>query len=108
VAPLLGALGSFFSGSATVSNLTFGPVQHAIAERLGLDPIRVLAMQTAGAAMGNMVCIHNIVAVAAVLGVRRAAADEGATSAADPSGSILRLTIGPMLVYALCAALVAV
>ncbi|MEO0513497.1 MAG: L-lactate permease, partial [Planctomycetota bacterium] len=44
-APLLGALGSFFSGSATVSNLTFAPVQTEIAARLGLDPTRVLALQ---------------------------------------------------------------
>lgn len=68
-APLVGALGSFFSGSATVSNLTFAPVQAEIAEQLHLDASRVLALQSVGAAMGNMVCIHNIVAVAAVLGL---------------------------------------
>jgi len=31
----LGALGAFFAGSTTVSNLTFGSVQLAAAENLG-------------------------------------------------------------------------
>mgnify|MGYP001296061777 CR=1 FL=1 len=68
-ASLLGSLGSFFSGSNTVSNLTFGPIQLAVAGELGLDRATILALQSAGGAMGNMVCIHNIVAVAAVLGL---------------------------------------
>jgi lactate permease len=114
VAPLLGALGSFFSGSATVSNLTFGPVQEAIAMTLGLDRLDVLAMQSIGAAMGNMVCIHNIVAVAAVLGLlagkRRAQAESEAASASRdvrPVSAALRLTIGPMLLYALVSGVAA-
>ncbi|MFN7138854.1 MAG: L-lactate permease, partial [Limisphaerales bacterium] len=36
-APLLGALGSFFSGSNTVSNLTFGGIQDSIAQNLTLN-----------------------------------------------------------------------
>ena len=69
-APLLGALGSFFSGSATISNLTFAGIQHAIAEQLSLPLPVVLALQSVGAAMGNMVCINNIVAVTAILGLK--------------------------------------
>ena len=102
-AVLLGALGSFFSGSATVSNLTFAPVQDAVAARLGLDRPAVLAMQTTGAAMGNMVCIHNIVAVAAVLGLSRkgrpgapAPNAEDAGPPDNPVVAILRLTIVPL------------
>jgi len=103
-APLLGALGSFFSGSNTVSNLTFAPIQAAIAGALGLDRITVLALQSAGGAMGNMVCIHNIVAVAAVLGLsERRGADHGPGEVA----SVLRLTIGPLAVYAVIAAAMA-
>ncbi|MEM6459705.1 MAG: L-lactate permease [Planctomycetota bacterium] len=115
-APVLGALGSFFSGSATVSNLTFAPVQDAIAAELGLDRATVLAMQATGAAIGNMVCVHNIVAVAAVLGLlHRGGGDEGGEARGDaaaplpgaggPVAAILRLTFGPMLVYAAAAAL---
>ena len=37
VASYLGALGAFFSGSATISNLTFAGIQDSIAAGLGLD-----------------------------------------------------------------------
>jgi len=104
-APLLGALGSFFSGSNTVSNLTFAPVQAAAAGSLSLNLTTILALQTVGGSMGNMVCIHNIVAVAAVLGLKDrgprpmpSAADERPPMATGGVASILRLTIGPMLV----------
>lgn len=66
-APFLGALGSFFSGSTTISNLTFGGIQASIAEDIGMKPSVLLALQCAGAAMGNIICIHNIVSVCAVL-----------------------------------------
>ncbi|MCH8476083.1 MAG: L-lactate permease [Opitutales bacterium] len=69
LAPFLGALGSFFSGSTTISNLTFGGIQYSIASEAGLPTTLLLALQCAGASMGNMVCIHNIVAVCAVLGL---------------------------------------
>lgn len=116
VAPLLGALGAFFAGSATVSNLTFGGVQQSVAGLLGLDVATVLALQTVGASLGNMVCVHNIVAVAAVLGIgeRRtgqppvqAGPASGDVSPDDGSvGGILRLTAGPALVYSAIAAAV--
>ncbi|MHA3774711.1 L-lactate permease [Verrucomicrobiota bacterium sgz303538] len=67
LAPFLGALGSFFSGSTTVSNLTFGSIQASIAEDTGISPTVLLALQCAGAALGNIICIHNIVSVCAVL-----------------------------------------
>jgi lactate permease len=110
-APLVGGLGSFFSGSATISNLTFGPVQAEIANGLGLNQSRVLALQSIGAAIGNMVCVHNIVAVAAVLGLTRAASHESRGECPkdgrpslpeDPVSSILRLNFVPMI--AACAA----
>ena len=86
-APLLGALGSFFSGSATISNLTFSGVQLAIAEQLSLSSTTILALQSVGAAMGNMICINNIVAVTAILGLNNA------------EGTILKQNIGALMVY---------
>lgn len=103
-APLLGAVGAFFSGSNTVSNLTFAPIQAAIAGTLGLDRATVLALQSAGGAMGNMVCIHNIVAVGAVLGLSET---RGADHGPGAVASVLRLTIGPLAVYAVIAAAMA-
>jgi len=105
-APLLGALGAFFSGSNTVSNLMFAPIQAAIADTLGLDRATILALQSAGGAMGNMVCIHNIVAVAAVLGLseRRALAGQDGQ---EGVAAVLKLTIGPLVAYAIIAAAMA-
>ncbi len=94
LASYLGAIGSFFAGSCTISNLTFGPIQDAIAARRGFDRTTLLALQSVGGAMGNMVAIHNIVAVCSVLGLHNA------------EGAILRRTITPMLVYGLVAAAV--
>lgn len=95
LASYLGALGSFFAGSCTVSNLTFGPIQDAIAAQRGFDRATLLALQSVGGAMGNMVAIHNIVAVCSVLGLR------------NVEGAILRQTFAPMLIYGLVAALAA-
>ena len=67
VAPLA-ALGSFFSGSATVSNLTFGAIQAQAAGDLGLPVAAVLGLQTAAAASGNMICLGNIIAAKSVCG----------------------------------------
>lgn len=91
-ASLMGALGAFFAGSATVSNLTFGAIQQSIALKAGLDPLSILALQCVGGAMGNMVCINNIVAVSTILGLTNC------------EGSILKRTVIPMFVYAVIAA----
>ncbi len=94
-AGFLGALGSFFSGSATISNLTFGPIQLRIAQDLGVSPTTMLAAQTVGAALGNMVAVHNIVAVCAVLGLK------------NQEGVILKMTFVPTLVYGIILAALA-
>ena len=94
VASYLGALGSFFSGSATVSNLTFGGIQDSIAQSVGLDRMLILSLQSVGAAMGNMVCINNIIAVCSILGVY------------NQEGIILKRTVIPMVVYGIIAGIV--
>lgn len=68
-AAFLGALVAFFSGSATVSNLTFGGIQDSISRSVGLDQSLVLSLQSVGGAMGKMVCINNIIAVCSILGI---------------------------------------
>jgi len=90
-APLLGALGAFFAGSATVSNLTFAGIQNSIALTLGFDRTSILALQSVGAAMGNMIAISNIVAVTSILGLE------------NQDGFVLKRTVIPLLVYALIA-----
>jgi lactate permease len=68
VAPFIGALGSFVSGSATVSNIMFGNLQLSTANLTGLSPVSTLALQSFGGAIGNLICLHNIVAALAVTG----------------------------------------
>jgi lactate permease len=69
VAPLVGVLGTFISGSNTVSNIMFGVLQYDTAIQTGLPPILILALQTLGGAAGNMICIHNVVAVLTTVGL---------------------------------------
>jgi lactate permease len=92
-APVLGALGSFFSGSATVSNLTFAGIQDSIAHTLGFERTSILALQSIGAAMGTIVSISNIVAVCSILGL------------VNQEGLILKRAGIPLLVYGLVAGL---
>ncbi len=89
-APFIGALGAFIAGSNTVSNLMFALFQHGVATALGISAAMVVALQAVGAAAGNMIAIHNVVAASATVGLL---GQEGAT---------LRRTILPTLYY-LCA-----
>ena len=69
VAPLLGALGSFFSGSTTVSNLTFADIQSIAAESVGISVTSMLSLQTVGSSAGNGICLNNIIAACTVVGL---------------------------------------
>jgi len=70
ISPLLGALGSFFSGSTTVSNLTFADVQDIAAETIGVSTTSMLALQAVGASAGNGVCLNNIISACTVVGLK--------------------------------------
>jgi L-lactate permease len=69
ISAFLGALGSFFSGSTTVSNLTFGAIQLIAAQNIGTSETAMLALQAAGGSAGNGICLNNIIAVCAVVGL---------------------------------------
>lgn len=56
------------SGSATVSNILFMSFQYETASILGFPEILILSMQGIGAGIGNMICVNNVVAVAATVG----------------------------------------
>ena len=53
VAPFIGALGAFMTGSNTNSNVVLGDLQQSVAALTGLNPLIILAAQTAGAAIGS-------------------------------------------------------
>ncbi len=86
-APSIGALGAFIAGSNTVSNLMFSLFQHGVAMRLELSGVVIVALQAVGAAAGNMIAIHNVVAASATVGLL------------GREGSTLRRTIIPTLYY---------
>ena len=88
-APMTGALGAFIAGSNTVSNLMFSAFQYGVAERLAMSTVMIVALQAVGAAAGNMIAIHNVVAASATVGLL---GKEGAT---------LRKTILPTIYYLL-------
>jgi lactate permease len=88
-AGVTGALGAFIAGSNTVSNLMFSAFQFGVADRLLMSGAFIVALQAVGAAAGNMVAIHNVVAASATVGLL---GREGAT---------LRKTILPTVYYLL-------
>nr|WP_320011318.1 L-lactate permease [uncultured Desulfobulbus sp.] len=90
-ASFVGALGSFITGSNTVSDLLFAEFQYATASQLGISHQIVVALQAVGGAMGNMVCIHNIVAASATVGL------------VGMEGMLIRRNALPLLVYGLVA-----
>jgi lactate permease len=69
VAPFVGALGAFMAGSNTVSNMMFSLFQYSIADQLSISHSIILAMQSVGGAFGNMICVHNVIAACATVGL---------------------------------------
>ncbi|MEH6689251.1 MAG: L-lactate permease [Halopseudomonas sabulinigri] len=94
-APAIGALGAFLAGSNTVSNMMFSQFQFGVAQNLGLSTALVVAGQAIGAAAGNMIAIHNVVAASATVGLL------------GREGTTLRRTIWPTLYYVLATGLIA-
>ncbi len=61
VAPWLGALGAFMTGSNTNANVLFGLLQRRTAELLALSVPLVLAAQTAGGAVGSVLAPAKVI-----------------------------------------------
>ncbi len=85
----IGGLGAFIAGSNTVSNMTFSLFQFGVGERIGVDPSWIVALQAVGGAAGNIICVHNVVAASAVVGLL------------GKEGLIIRKTLAAFVYYAL-------
>ncbi len=68
-ATFIGGFGAFVAGSNTVSNMTFSLFQFGVGQRIGVDPTWIVALQAVGGAAGNIICVHNVVAASAVVGL---------------------------------------
>ena len=86
-APMVGALGAFIAGTNTVSNMMLSQFQFGVADALGISTAFMVALQAVGAAAGNMIAIHNVVAASATVGLM------------DQEGETLRKTIIPTIYY---------
>ena len=86
-APTIGAIGAFLAGSNTVSNLMLSQFQFETAYLLELSGALMVAAQSVGAAAGNMIAIHNVVAASATVGLL------------GKEGITLRITILPTIYY---------
>jgi lactate permease len=93
-APLVGAIGAFIAGSNTVSNMMLSQYQFGVADALGVSTAFMVALQAVGAAAGNMIAIHNVVAASATVGLL------------DQEGETLRRTIIPTIYYCLVAGII--
>lgn len=97
-APAAGALGTFVTGSATASNILLGSFQYSTALAAGVSPLLIMAAQGMGAAVGNIVAPHNIVAGAATVGL---IGREGEVLKRTLPAFALYITVGGLLVFAL-------
>jgi lactate permease len=86
LSPALGWLGVFLTGSDTSSNVLFGGLQKAAAERLGINPLLTGAANASGGVVGKMISPQSLVVACA------------ATGMVGEEGSLLRFTLKHSLV----------
>lgn len=94
IAPVIGVLGAFMSGSNTVSNTLFSGLQFQTATLVHMSPVLIVALQNIGGAAGNMICVNNVVAACATTGTM------------GNEGKIIKTNALPCLIYCVLAILV--
>jgi lactate permease len=95
-APVVGTIGSFVAGSVTVSNLMFSLFQFGVALQIGVSTAMVLGLQCVGASAGNIICVSNIVAAEATVGLT------------GREGLLIRKVLVPTLYYVGFAGLIGI
>ena len=88
VAPYIGMLGAFMTGSNTNSNVVFAPLQQQAAELLGISVAVILAAQTTGGALGSMLAPAKLIVGCSTAGL------------AGQEGKVLKKTLAPGLIIA--------
>lgn len=87
ISPVIGVLGAFISGSNTVAVTLFANLQEQAATNLGLNTAIIVAANTIGGSIGNMICVNNVVAACATAGT------------AGREGRIIRINAIPAAIY---------
>jgi len=96
IAPWIGGLGAFMTGSNTNSNVVFGALQQRMAELLGISVAVILAAQTAGAGLASVLAPTKIVVGTSTAGM------------AGREGEVMRKLIGYTVLILLLASLLTV
>lgn len=91
LSPTIGGFGAFVAGSNTVSNMMFSLFQFGVGKTIGVSPDWIVALQAVGGAAGNTICVHNVVAASAVVGL------------SGKEGLVIRKTLPVFAFYALVA-----
>ena len=87
IAPLIGGIGCFVTGSATSASVMFATLQQSVAQQLGINEIWLVAANGAGATAGKMISPQSI-----ALGV-------AAINLPGSDGKIMSKTIGWCVLY---------
>ncbi len=95
VAPFIGALGAFITGSNTNSNVLFGALQQRSAELLNLSVPLILAAQTAGGSLGSVLAPAKVIVGCSTVGL------------SGEEGTVMRKLLGYGLITIATVALVA-
>jgi lactate permease len=88
VAPYIGMLGSFMTGSNTNSNVIFAPLQQQAAALLGASALVILGAQTTGGSLGSMIAPAKLIVGSSTAGL------------AGEEGRVLKKTLAPALIIA--------
>ena len=94
IAPVMGALGTFVTGSDTSANILFGPLQVQVANNLHLSPYWLAAANTGGATAGKMISPQSIAVATAATGI------------IGSEGKLLKATLKFCLAYVLILGLI--
>ncbi len=94
ISPVIGVLGAFISGSNTVAVTLFANLQEQAAANLGMNTAIIVAANTVGGGIGNMICVNNVVAACATAGTT------------GKEGKIIRVNAIPAAIYTVVVILV--
>lgn len=94
IAPLIGAIGAFVTGSGTSTCVLFGGLQSETAVTLGLNPTWMAAANVMGAGIGKMICPQGI------------AIGAGAIGAVGQESTILQKVVKYFVLYVVVAGII--
>jgi len=95
LAVFVGILGAYMAGSNTVSNILFGGFQYEIGGMINVPKTIIAALQNVGGAVGNMICVFNVVAVCTTVGIL------------GEEGLVIRRNLLPTAIYGILAGILA-